>query len=107
MAVYVDNMNFPVKMGKNRTYIFSHLVADTVEELHEMADKIGVQRKWFQSGPTKGADHYDITLSKKALAVKFGAIELDLNTREGKMKIVELNRKYREEWKLNNDDDKI
>lgn len=51
------------------------MIADTTEELHAMADRIGVRRRWFQekSGPD---EHYDIALSKRALAVKFGAVEI-------------------------------
>ena len=50
-----------------------HMLADTVEELHEMADKIKVPRKWFQNARYP---HYDICKSKRALAVKFGAKEI-------------------------------
>lgn len=50
-----------------------HLLADSVEELHEMADKIKVPRKWFQSARYP---HYDICKSKRALAVEFGAKEV-------------------------------
>jgi hypothetical protein len=49
------------------------MVADTVSELLGMADRIGVSRKWFQwtSHP-----HFDISLSKRALAVQNGAVEV-------------------------------
>ena len=47
-----------------------HMVADTEEELHDMADEIGVARKWYQG------DHYDICLSKRKLAVEAGAVEV-------------------------------
>lgn len=50
-------------------------MADTDEELHAMADKIGVDRRWWQA-PPKHDSHYDIALSKKAKAVEFGAIEI-------------------------------
>ena len=50
----------------------SHMIADTEEELHAMADKIGVLRKWYQG------DHYDITQSKKALAIIYGARAITL-----------------------------
>jgi hypothetical protein len=50
------------------------MVADSLEELHSMADKIGVNRKWFQNKPTH--PHYDICKSKRMLAIKFGAIEV-------------------------------
>ena len=70
MAVYVDDMN--AKLGQ---MIMCHMLADTDEELHAMADKIGVQRKWWQDPKKTAGSHYDIALSKRALAVKCGAIE--------------------------------
>lgn len=48
------------------------MIADTEAELHDMADRIGVARKWYQG------DHYDIALSKRALAVQHGAVEITL-----------------------------
>lgn len=68
MSVYVDSMNYPY--GR---MIMCHMLADTEQELHSMADKIGVKRKWFQS--KSSYPHYDICLSKKKLAIKFGAVE--------------------------------
>jgi len=65
LTVYVDNMR--ARYGR---MIMCHMHADTVEELHGMADKIGIQRKWFQN--TK-RPHYDICLSKRMLAVRHGA----------------------------------
>jgi len=41
-----------------------------------MAAKIGVARKWWQSPEKKSGSHYDICLSKKALAIQYGAIEI-------------------------------
>lgn len=52
-----------------------HMVADTLPELHEMADRIGVARRWFQ-GPPHHDPHYDISLSKRTLAVRYGAREV-------------------------------
>ena len=51
-----------------------HMIADTPDELHAMADKIGVARKWFQR--MASFPHYDIAQSKRALAVQYGAVEL-------------------------------
>lgn len=82
MSVYVDKGKIAYRRMK-----MCHMLADTVEELHEMADKIGIKRKWFQDENTP---HYDICQSKKELAISFGAIEADRN------KVVELIRKYRE-----------
>lgn len=70
MTVYVDDMRAP--MGR---LIMCHMLADTDEELHAMADLIGVARKWHQA-PPRHPSHYDIALSKRALAVAAGAIEI-------------------------------
>ncbi|MGJ4855535.1 DUF4031 domain-containing protein [Labrys sp. La1] len=71
MSVYVDDMyRFP--MGRFGRMKMSHMIADTEEELHAMADRIGVQRRWYQG------DHYDVSLEKRDRAVACGAIEISL-----------------------------
>ncbi len=70
MSVYVDDMR--AKFGR---LVMCHMIADTDEELHAMADTIGVARKWWQA-PPKRTSHYDIALSKRALAVAAGAIQI-------------------------------
>lgn len=77
MTVYVDDM-YLLPMGSYGQMKMSHLVADTEEELHAMADKIGVARRWFQKKAS--GDHYDIALSKRGLAVKYGAVEITTRT---------------------------
>jgi Protein of unknown function (DUF4031) len=72
MSVYVDNPAWPF-----RGMLMCHMVADTPEELHAMADKIGMQRKWFQSFAKAKRPHYDISEPKRSLAIKHGAIEVD------------------------------
>jgi hypothetical protein len=72
MSVYVDNAVWPY-----RGMLMCHMVADTPEELHAMADKIGMQRKWFQSFVKARRPHYDISEPKRKLAVQYGAIEVD------------------------------
>lgn len=62
------------KYTRGRTYKMSHMIADTEGELHAMADAIGVARRWYQG------DHYDVTKSKRMLAVKAGAIEIPMRT---------------------------
>ena len=64
--VYVDDMR--AQYGR---MVMCHMVADTLDELHAMADKIGVSRRWFQN--KSGHPHYDIALSKRKLAIQFGA----------------------------------
>jgi hypothetical protein len=53
------------------------MIADTRAELLEMVDKIGVQRKWIQDFGTP-REHFDISLDKKKLALKLGAIEINM-----------------------------
>lgn len=72
MAVYVDDVRHPY--GR---MVMCHLWADTIEELYSMVDTIGVDRKWLQQPPKASWVHFDIALSKKALAIKAGAILTD------------------------------
>lgn len=69
--IYVDDYN--CRFGR---MIMCHMIADTTAELLEMADKIGVQRKWIQYAGTY-QEHFDICLSKKVIALKFGAKEIN------------------------------
>lgn len=71
MAVYVDDMRAPYG-----SLIMCHMLADTDDELHAMADAIGVKRIWWQSPEKTSGSHYDICLSKKAIALRFGAIPI-------------------------------
>lgn len=79
MAVYVDTMS--AKLGRMK---MCHMIADSTEELLEMVDKIGVQRKWIQKAGT-AHEHFDISLGKKRLAVQHGAVEITM--RELAMKL--------------------
>jgi hypothetical protein len=54
VSVWVDDMEAP--FGR---MIMCHMVADSRQELDEMADKIGVARKWIQK-PNTDREHYDI-----------------------------------------------
>lgn len=72
MAVYVDDMEAPY-----RGMIMCHMSADSTEELLAMADKIGVSRKWIQKAGT-WQEHFDICKTKRALAVKAGALEVSM-----------------------------
>jgi len=73
VTVYVDNM--AAQFGRMK---MCHMIADTDEELHAMADKIGVARKWWQSPEKTSGSHYDITQSKRKLAIAAGAVEIGM-----------------------------
>lgn len=68
--VYIGTRKY--KYGR---MLMSHMAADTLEELHEMADHIGVNRKYFQNKP--GKPHYDICQQMKVKAIEFGAKEVN------------------------------
>lgn len=53
-----------------------HLFADSIEELHEFAERLGLRREWFQN--KKLFPHYDLVTSKRKLAISLGAQEVDL-----------------------------
>ena len=54
-----------------------HMVSDTSEEeLHEFAQKIGLKREWAQLRPEASAAHYDLTPTKRELAILLGAVEV-------------------------------
>lgn len=72
MAVYVDNMR--AAFGRMK---MCHMIADGSDELLAMADRIGVDRKWLQKAGTPH-EHFDIALSKRALAVAAGAVEVSM-----------------------------
>lgn len=69
MAVYVDGAEN--QFGRMK---MCHMLADSVVELHEMAERIGLKREWFQP---RSRPHYDLSKTRRTLAVRAGAIEVD------------------------------
>jgi len=69
--VYVDNMNAPY--GR---MIMCHMIADTSEELLQMAMALNIRRRWIQY-PGTANEHFDICLSKKKKAIARGAKEIN------------------------------
>lgn len=74
MSVYVGTARWP--FGR---MLMCHMFADSTGELLEMADRIGVQRKWIQKAGTPD-EHFDIAKTKRSLAVNCGAVEVDDRT---------------------------
>ena len=63
-----------IYIGKNEykygRMLMSHMIADTLNELHTMAAVLNIPRKYFQN--KKGKPHYDICKSKKKEALSWG-----------------------------------
>ena len=73
MSVYVDPLFDHGGSATFRLRRSCHMYADTLEELHAMAEQIGMKRAWFQN-KTK-LPHYDLVPSRRVKAVRLGAIE--------------------------------
>lgn len=69
MAVYIDRAFIPYKRMK-----MCHMVADTLEELHAMAEAIGMKLEWFQP---MSFPHYDVCKIRRDKAIVLGAVEVD------------------------------
>ena len=74
VSVYVDNAFAVGDWG--RWSGGGHLQADTVEELHAFAERLGLRREWFQCKPGRPEnDHYDIGRRGRERALELGAID--------------------------------
>jgi hypothetical protein len=73
MAAYVDPVrHYPG--ARWRIKHWCHLTADTRDELHALAARIGRRRETFQEHPYRW--HYDLTPDERAAAVDLGACEV-------------------------------
>jgi hypothetical protein len=70
MAIYVDDMRAPFGRMK-----MCHMMADTSDELMFMARKLGLRIDWLQKAGT-AQEHFDVSLTKRAEAVRNGAQEV-------------------------------
>lgn len=77
MTVYVDRLRNWGWTLRGHATMNCHMFTDQIDltELHQMAQDIGMKRAWFQDKPS--LPHYDLTASRRELAVEQGAIELD------------------------------
>jgi hypothetical protein len=69
VSVYVDS--YMAEYGRMK---MSHMIADSLEELHEMAVKLRI-RRWFQVKAS--FPHYDVCKAKREQAIRLGAIPVD------------------------------
>lgn len=77
MSVYVDDMQAPF-----RGMIMCHMFADSDAELNAFARQLGLKFAW------KHKEHFDISQSKKAEAIKLGAIEITQHEMAKKIAVV-------------------
>jgi hypothetical protein len=74
VTVYVDDWRQEATVGPV-TARWSHLTADTVDELHDFAAGLGMRRAWFQAHPHDPLrHHYDVTDRLRDEAIARGAV---------------------------------
>lgn len=89
MAVYVDSLK-PCPRSSKWPYTQSaHLLADTDDELHAFAARLGLKRSWFQQSPPASHPHYDLAPRRHAAALGLGAELVD------RVRLVEIVRRRR------------
>lgn len=91
MPVYVDAIFYARRFGYGRgdgnqalaaatgaknNHRWCHMWADTPEELHALAARIGLRRSWFQEHSR--LPHYDLTPGRRRAALAAGAIEMSV-----------------------------
>jgi len=81
MTVYVDDA-----VHAWRGERWAHLMADTLEELHAMAARLGIPRRAFQN-KSSGA-HYDVTTALRAQAIALGAVAISRHHDRAQVKAV-------------------
>lgn len=75
MTVYVDQIiqwSTKIRCFKGGS---CHLSADTIEELHSFAARLGLKRAWFQDH--KLLPHYDLTPARRKRALELGAVFIE------------------------------
>jgi hypothetical protein len=87
MPVYVDGLvEHPLaayhgdgqakRVGARNMHRWCHLYADTADELHAFAARLGMRRAWAHVSH-RGTPHYDLTPGRRSRAVALGALALD------------------------------
>jgi len=74
MSIYVDDARIPADVAGILAR-WSHLTADTRAELDAFAARLGLRPQWIQY-PDSCLEHYDLTDSKRRLALRLGAIAI-------------------------------
>lgn len=69
MSVYVD-----AAIWQHAGRKWCHMLADSEEELHRFAGRLGIKRSSYQGPPLTKNPHYDLTAYERDLAIRLGAL---------------------------------
>lgn len=70
MAIYVDFVRIEFKSHR-----WCHMLVDTLQELHEFAALIDVDKRLFHRNASY--PHYDVTVQMRETAIEYGALPAD------------------------------
>jgi len=74
VTVYLDDWRQRARLGPVDDR-WSHLVADTDDELHAFAARLGMERAWFQTNARRPHQaHYDVPERLRDRALELGAV---------------------------------
>ena len=73
MTVYIDDAVHPWRGER-----WAHLMADTLPELHALAQQLGIPRRAFQNRPS--GVHYDVPAPLREQAIALGARAISRHT---------------------------
>jgi len=73
VAVYIDDAVHPWRGER-----WAHLMADTLPELHAMAQQLGIPRRAFQN--RRSGAHYDVPAPLREQAIALGARAISRHT---------------------------
>lgn len=88
MAIYVDFVCIEFRYHK-----WCHMLTDTLQELHEFAALIDVDKRLFHRNASY--PHYDVTVQMRETAIEYGALPAD------RRKIIECAKKLKIELNSN------
>src|SRR4051812_15801609 len=74
MAIYVDDMQRAATVG-DLSRRWSHLIADSPEELRQFARALGLSARWIQK-PGTFREHFDVTDGMRDRALSMGAVPI-------------------------------
>lgn len=72
MTVYVDDMRRRARVANSRPANWSHLFADSPDELLCFARRLGLDASWVQHAGTH-REHFDVTDTVRRAALQLGA----------------------------------
>lgn len=74
MTVYVDDMLQCARVGRVNAR-WSHMLADTHQELMSMAAELGLRPEWIQHEGTY-KEHFDLVEARRNKAIRLGAVPI-------------------------------